>query len=306
MTTSRKVLITGATGFTGQHACRYFAEKGWQVAACSRDQHKIIPFSQQNIEMDLIDPSSVELAVEKAQPTHVLHLAAQNSVDVSWTNPAETMKTNLLGTMNLLEAIRKRSDSIRTVIVGSALEVDLMKGEPVHPYGVSKTFQTALARCWGSLFQMPIILARPSNLIGPGPSTGVCSKFAQQIVDMEQWLEEPVLSVKGLQQQRDFLDVRDAVSAYEILLKNGEIDRVYDIGSGVLRSLQHVIEYLQHASTVQFEVEEEDIQTQSSLSYTDRSIRDVLDLDWKPTYTFASSIHDILQYERTSRGEGNG
>ena len=129
---------------------------------------------------DLTDLALVEETVKEIVPDQVLHLAGQNSVAKSWENPGNYLHANVLGTVNLLEGIRAYSPAARVLVAGSMLQEPIT--EPAsHPYSLSKTMQMLVARTWEQLFKMKILLVKPCNLIGPGPSNGVCTIFAKKI-----------------------------------------------------------------------------------------------------------------------------
>ena len=215
----RRILITGANGFTGKHACTYFANDGYTVYAMVRTP---IEFSHENIKLVLCDLSNreaLQTAIQTIQPQFILHLAGQNAVQESWANPIDTLQTNVLYTAYLLEAIRAETTTkCRTIIAGSMLQSN--PAEPStfeHPYSLSKTMQSLYGEVYGNLFDLDVIIAKPTNLIGPGYSNGICSILAKKVAKMEQGIEKKSIVIHNLLAERDFLDVRDAITAYNIL-----------------------------------------------------------------------------------------
>ena len=97
-----------------------------------------------------------------------------------------------------------------------------------------------------------IIIAKPSNLIGPGASNGICSILAKKMIDIESGRSKAVIEVNSLKDSRDFLDVRDAVKAYHVLLRDGINGKQYNIGSGVKRSLLEVLEQYKELTQLNF------------------------------------------------------
>lgn len=173
---------------------------------------------------DLINGDDVYNLIKRTKPKYLLHLAGQSHVGESWSEPVSTLEANSMSTAYLIDAIRKESPDCKIVIVGSALQIDPSSISSIpHPYSLSKTIQVLIAQSWAFLYNMNIIIAKPSNLIGPGVSNGVCSIFAKKIAEMEKKGMEKVLEVENLEVQRDFLDVRDAVRAYDLLLTRGSL-----------------------------------------------------------------------------------
>lgn len=295
MTTKQTVLITGAYGFTGLHACRYFLQAGWDVVAAVRKE-KSFSLDCKIIECDLTDCKSVSQMIRKVSPNFILHLAGINAVSKSWVDPLTTMEANVFGTLNLLEAARQHAPFCRTLVIGSALAMSFRKGElPQHPYSLSKSLQALLSQSWQSLFDQNIIIARPSNLIGPGPSTGVVSIFARTIAELERDQKTIELMVSNPKNKREYLDLRDAIKAYEILLVSGNPGTTYEIGSGKLLTLQEILDAFQ---------EETKVKIKGIDQRNNRNVCSVMDtalinkLGWSPKVTFKESIRDILRYHR--------
>jgi GDP-4-dehydro-6-deoxy-D-mannose reductase len=222
MNQNTKLLITGASGFTGYHACKYFLEVGFDITAVTNKNsfdHNGIKWEQ----CDLSNKENVKKLMENTKPQYVLHLAGQNHVGQSWLDPISSIEINSMSTAYLIDALRQENPSCKIIVVGSALQFDPASISTLtHPYSLSKTIQVLIAQAWAVLYKMNIVVAKPSNLIGPGFSKGVCSIFAQKIVDMEEEKAEKVLEVYNLNAKRDFLDVRDAVRAYNTLLIKGK------------------------------------------------------------------------------------
>jgi GDP-4-dehydro-6-deoxy-D-mannose reductase len=296
-----KLMITGASGFTGQHACSHFLNAGFDVTAVIRKTHFIQ--NQLKIEYcDLTNKEEVNVLVKKVNPQYILHLAGQNHVGESWIDPVSALETNAMSTAYLIDALRQAQPSCKIIVAGSALQFNPANlSELTHPYSLSKTLQTLIAQSWGVLYKMPIVVAKPSNLIGPGISNGVCSIFSQKIAAMEKNMAERVLEVNNLNARRDFIDVRDAVSAYETLLMNGEPGKTYNISSGKTRSLGEILHVLKSIATVEFEVRS--ISNQCIERPVDTQSAELMKLGWKPAFSLESSLKDILDYYRRIKKE---
>jgi GDP-4-dehydro-6-deoxy-D-mannose reductase len=294
MTQKPKILITGASGFTGQHACSHFLKAGFDVSGVSRKTTN----SQVNMEKcNLTDKMAVRKLIAQLKPQYLLHLAGQNHVGDSWEDPISTMEANFLSTLYLIEAIRQECSDCRTVIVGSALQFDPSNFSTLtHPYSFSKTLQVLASQAWAELYDLHIVIAKPSNLIGPGYSNGVCSIFAKKIVDMEEKKAENFLVVSNLKAQRDFLDVRDAVSAYEILLTKGKTGKIYDISSGKNYSLEGVIDRLRMLTTIDFQIKSQVYN--SNEEKVEIIPNKMMELGWKPTISIETSLKEILNFYR--------
>jgi GDP-4-dehydro-6-deoxy-D-mannose reductase len=291
----KTILITGASGFTGQHACRYFVQKGFQVAAISRSQRSS-ESSVQSWICDLTKHDQVKELVAQLKPDYVLHLAGRNAVGESWREPIAYMVTNMMSTLYLLDALRCVPEC-RIVVVGSMLTyVPSPTQIPPHPYSMSKSFQTWGALDWAHLFEQQVMVARPSNLIGPGPSNGVCGLLARRAAQMESGKNSTPFHLSSLVEERDYLDVRDAVLAYDRLLEHGVTGMTYPIASGVNRTLGQIADALrQHALT------EVPIVAGQISAYTPPTPIDATltrQLGWNPTIPLEDSLRDALTYFR--------
>ncbi|MED1408004.1 MULTISPECIES: NAD-dependent epimerase/dehydratase family protein [Bacillus] len=298
MKKNASLLITGANGFTGRHACQYFLEQGFRVIPMfqNRSHRREI---ENGITCDLTNKSEVMKVMKQIKPDYVLHLAGRNSVIESWTSALEYMEINVIGTLYLLEAIKQEAPHCRALVTGSALQADNMNNLKVsNPYSLSKTMQVIIAKAWGGLMNSNIIIAKPSNLIGPGVSNGICTLLAKKMIDIQSGISEPIIEINSLKDSRDFLDVRDAVKAYHVLLRDGINGKQYNIGSGVKRSLLDVTEQFKGLTHLNFTIKE----TGNSGSSSNESlvIEDIKKLGWIPEIQFQQSLQDVLEYAKCS------
>jgi GDP-4-dehydro-6-deoxy-D-mannose reductase len=214
------------------------------------------------IESDLRDLSSVRALLETSVPDYIVHLAAQSFVGVSWHAPAETLTTNIISQVNLLEALRGLKMSPRFLAAGSSEEYGLvLEGElpiketnplrPLSPYAVSKVTQDMMAYQYFKSYGLPIVRTRAFNHEGPRRGdVFVTSNFARQVAEIEAGLREPVVYVGDLTPRRDYSDVRDIVRGYWLLLERGEPGEVYNLCSGRSWSIQQVLDFVLNLSTV--------------------------------------------------------
>lgn len=290
-----KLVITGAAGFTGRHACRYFEKKGYEVIGITRMHCADLNITKQ-MQCNLTKKDEVDEVIRQVHPDYILHLAAQNHVGNSWMDPVLTVETNVLSTLYLVEAIRKINPDCKIIIAGSVLQFDPQNFQTLpHPYSLSKTLQIMIAQAWEALYKVNIIIAKPSNLIGPGISNGICSILAKKIVEFEENKTEGILHVSNLNASRDFLDVRDAVRGYDVLLKRGETGEQYEIASGKALTIGEVIHYLKLNSKAEFEVQAE---SDEPGDFFRGNPEKIVQLGWKRQISFEESLMDILDFYR--------
>jgi GDP-4-dehydro-6-deoxy-D-mannose reductase len=293
----KTILITGASGFTGYHACEYFTKEGYEVVGLVR-RNGYTPSCDIKIrQCNIANNHEVIQVFKETKPAFILHLAGQNHAGESWKDPVSSFYSNTVGTFNLLEAMRLICPKSTAVIIGSALEFNPCESiRPPHPYSITKMMQVKLALYWSQLYNLNIVIAKPSNLIGPGPSNGVCSLFAERIVEMERQKREPHLVVHDILTTRDFVDVRDVIKAYDLLLQKGKNGEVYEIASGVSRTLEDVIKMYQKHSIRQFHYHS-NVSDQHHSPVTIDLTR-INELGWQPETSFEDSLLDIINDKR--------
>ncbi|MEW9110881.1 MAG: NAD-dependent epimerase/dehydratase family protein [Cytobacillus gottheilii] len=288
------ILITGGNGFTGRHACRYFAGQGFHVVSMARsvsdENHEI----QKEI-CELTNAEETSKLIQRIKPAYVLHLAGQSNAGESWSQPVTYMESNVMATLFLLEAIRKHSPSCKVVITGSILQYPIKEESlPPHPYSLSKTLQVFASKSWANYYDLNIVIAKPTNLIGPGPSTGVCSILAKRVAKFEKTGNNEVLTNMDLQAKRIFLDVRDAVRAYHQLFIIGGQGREYDVSFGTEASVGEVAFILSSMSNVDFYVPDE----KQAIKFPLQLMSGSKELNCTSSITLEQSLADTLDYFR--------
>ncbi|MFC4099627.1 NAD-dependent epimerase/dehydratase family protein [Paenibacillus xanthanilyticus] len=304
-----RLLITGAGGFCGEHACAHFASAGWHVTGAVRrlPRQGAMQAGTDGVEWrasDLTAPSEVKALLADARPDAVLHLAGVNAVGPSWDDPASALEANLMGTVYVLEAIRASGRPIRAIVAGSMLRYPLPSGTqapaPPHPYGLSKSLQVLAAQSWAAMYGMDVIVAEPGNLIGPGRSRGIVALLARYAAETELAAERgeappPAFRLSSRTERRDMLDVRDAIRAYELLLTGGESGRVYPLASGSMITLGELADSfarLAHAPLA-FEVG-----SSAAPSPLPADTSALTALGWAPSIPLAQSASDTLEQMR--------
>lgn len=317
-----RLLVTGAGGFCGEHACRYFSEQGWAVTGVVRRLPKAdapewawLGLVDAALACDLGSRAEVEALMERAAPEYVLHLAGANAVGASWRDPAAVLQSNVMGTVHVLEAVRRLgfAAGCRVLVAGSMLRFPLVAlggsggsgggGEyrpaPPHPYSLSKTMQVLVAQSWTSLYGMDVIVAEPSNLIGPGRSGGLCALLARYAAQVEraaaQGAAAPAFRLSSRTETRDLLDVRDAIRAYELLLRGGERGRVYPVASGVMRTLGEIADAFSAlaASPLEWEIGDSDAPSPEPVN-----CEGLAALGWSARIPLMESLRDALEAAR--------
>jgi len=313
-----RVLITGITGFVGSHLADYLLTldgveihgmKRWRSNPANIEhlQGRVILH-----ECDLRDASSVSKVIHAVRPDRIFHLAAQSFVPTSWTAPAETFMTNIIGQLNLFEAVRQAGIAPRIHVAGSSEEYGSVDPsgppiretnplQPLSPYGVSKVGQDLLGYQYFKSYRLHIIRTRAFNHTGPRRGeVFVESSLAKQLALIEQGQQDPVIRVGNLKAQRDFSDVRDMVKAYWIAAERGEAGEVYNICSGVSRSVAEVLQQLISLSTVNVTVEQDPSRLRPSdvLYHRGDCTKFIAQTGWRPQIPWEATMSDLLDYWR--------
>jgi GDP-4-dehydro-6-deoxy-D-mannose reductase len=313
-----KVLVTGITGFAGSHLVDYMLTlPGVEVMGILRWRSRTenIEHFQDRVrlvECDLRDASSVRDVIGDLRPDWIFHLAAQSFVPTSWTAPTESLVTNIIGQLNIFEAVKKLHIMPRIQLACSSEEYGMVYENelpiretnplrPLSPYAVSKVGQDMLGYQYFMSFKIPVIRTRGFNHEGPrrGP-VFVCSDFAKQIADIEKGRRAPVVRVGNLDARRDFTDVRDVVRAYWLALEKGEPGEVYNICSGKCWTIREMLDMLLAMSKTKITIEPDPARMRPSdvpvlLGDATRFRKAT---GWEPTIPFEQTLRDLLDFWR--------
>lgn len=313
-----KILITGITGFAGSHLAEFLLKKknaeifGIERWRSKTDNIDHIKKDIKLIECDIRDYSSVNKVMVAIRPDRIFHLAAQSFVMSSWHAPAETLTTNIVGQLNIFEAIRSLQYNPLIQIAGSSEEYGLVHENelpltetnalrPLSPYAVSKVGQDLLAYQYFMSYKINVLRTRAFNHTGPRRGeVFVDSNFAKQIAEIEKGRKKPVIEVGNLESARDFTDVRDIVEAYWLALEKGEPGDVYNICSGKAWKIKEVLNILLGLSKVKVEIIEDPARMRPSdvpvlMGDNGKFSRRT---GWKPTIPLEQSLEDLLDYWR--------
>ena len=313
-----KVLITGITGFAGSHMAEYLLGMGGiEVYGVERWRSKTenidhIKSEIKLLECDVRDASSVRKLIEDIKPDRIFHLAAQSFVPTSWHAPAETLTTNIIGELNIFEAVRQIGINPFIQIAGSSEEYGLVDEKdlpiteetplkPLSPYAVSKVGQDLLGYQYYMSYKLNIVRTRAFNHTGPHRGEPfVCSNFAKQIAMIEKGLQEPVIYAGDLSTIRDFTDVRDTVKAYWLALEKCKPGEVYNIAMGKGYSVKEVLDILLGFTNEKIQVKQDEKRMRPSdvpiLIGDCTKFKELT--GWKPEIPFQKTLEDLLNYWR--------
>lgn len=301
-----RYLVTGATGFVGRWVLDAAASDGdsvvWATGA-EPDPGDLRADGYRTVDFE--DADAVSELVREARPTRVVHLASL----IAGSDLERLLRVNAVGTENLYGALAALAEpELRIVQVGSAAmygtvgedELPIKEDQPfrpVTPYAVSKVAQEYVAMASGLSDGLSIVRARIFNLLGPGqPEHLVPATFVRQLRAVARG-ESDSLRVGWTEARRDFVDVRDAVSALLVLGERGVPGRAYNVASGRDVSIAEVIDELMRVSGVAAPVEVEERRLRSV--DVPRVVADVSliesDAGWRATTTLGESLRDTWE-----------
>ena len=261
-----KKIVTGGAGFIGSAVCRYLHDVvGAEVVnldaltyAASLSSLESIQASDRYVfeHVDIVDDEAVRDVIQRHRPDRIMHLAAESHVDRSITGPAAFVRTNVVGTYNLLNAAREywqalegqahadfrflhvSTDEVYGSLGATGLFREDTPYDPRSPYSASKAASDHLASAWFHTYGMPVVISNCSNNYGP-------YHFPEKLIPLIilNALDNKPLPVYGDGSNvRDWLYVEDHARALHLIASDGEPGRCYNVGGRNERTNLQVVE----------------------------------------------------------------
>lgn len=326
-------LITGITGMVGSHLVDYLLEKtDWNIYGICRwrspldnIRHHVDRINKKDrlflVDADLCDYTSLCKVIEFSKPDYVFHLAAQSYPQTSFTSPLITLDVNINGTARLLEAIYHNKSVDPVVHICSSSEVfgkvpaenvpitEECGFHPASPYAISKVGTDLIGRYYGEAFGVKTVTTRMFTHTGPRRGDVFAeSTFAKQIAMIEAGYQEPVINAGNLNSMRTWVDVRDAVRAYYMLVTiNPIVGECYNIGGSYNCTIGDMLNYML-SLTPRRDIKIEIDQTRLRPVDADLQIPCVQKFmkhtGWCPEISFEQTMLDLLNYWRDKVSSG--
>jgi dTDP-glucose 4,6-dehydratase len=260
-----RIIVTGGAGFIGSAVCRHLIETSdaqitnidtltyagsvaslWEISRDSR--HRLV-------RANICDAASLNRVFEETKPDAVIHLAAESHVDRSINGARAFIDTNVVGTFNVLEASRRHwaslnaetksrfrflhvsTDELYGSLGPQGAFTESSRYDPSSPYSATKAAADHLVISWHRTYGLPVVIASCSNNYGP-------YQFPEKLIPLTllNALEGKPLTLYGDGSNvRDWLYVMDHVRALELILKEGRIGQIYNIGGHSERSNQQTV-----------------------------------------------------------------
>lgn len=313
-----RVFITGITGPVGSFLADYLltlpdvevhAFKRWRSDPRPIEHlYGRVVFHEGDIE----DPFSIAGALRRASPERVYHLAAQSYPSESWDAPIATLRTNVEGTVNVLEGVRLHCPGARVHIAGSSAEYGWVAPEevpiaeshalrPASPYGVSKVAAELTGLQYHDSYGMHVLVTRSFNHVGPRQGDR-CSiqTFCRQMALIEAGRQEPAIAVGNMEARRDFTHTADVARALWLLLDRAPPGQVYNLCSGTATRIGDIVELVRERGRVPAEVRIDPARLrpldEPLLMGDNRRLREAT--GWEPRVGMAQIVEELLAYWR--------
>lgn len=310
MADGKKVLIFGCGGFVGKYLTDEFASNGYEVTGS--DIRLPDWADDQFISCDLLNAADVKAVITKVMPDIIVNLAAISSVGQSWKMPQLTISVNVVGSLNILQAVGScyAKDSMpKVMFIGSSEEyapasAPVSETSPLDsnsPYGISKMTQESFANLYGREFGIDVYLVRAFNHTGVGQADNfVLPSWCKQAAEIDRSGKPGVMNVGNLKVRRDFSDVRDIVRAYRLIVEKGQPGKAYNVGSGVAHSLEDMLKTITSLSSQEITVNVDPARirpTDTPVICCDNSlIRS--ELGWAPEHDIFDTLKEMYGYYR--------
>jgi len=309
-----RVLVTGGFGFVGRRLRALLSQRhpDWEFVVPARPAGE----AGEGLTLDVKDQDGVRRLIGAIEPDIVIHLAAVTTIGSSTRAPREAWEVNFDGTLNIVLALQELSPHAHLLFVSSAevygaslrqpgLTDERALLEPLNPYAASKAAADILVRQVAAN-GLSTCVVRPFNHTGPGQAQAfVAPSFAGQIARIEAGLQPPLMTVGNLDDERDFLDVGDVVSAYTLVLEARERlgpGRVFNVASGKPVRIGDLLEILLSDSRCRIEVRLDPSRLRQAT--TPRVAGDASklrrELGWAPIIAFRTTLLEILAEQRAA------
>ncbi len=284
--TSKRVLVTGSSGFIGRRLVRSLRENGFIV---------------EEFDINIGDISTYEFNYSELD--HIVHLASMIFVPASWDNTKSFYQTNVIGTINLLELCRKMNcplTYISSYVYGTPQYLPVDENHPINPlspYNHSKLLAEEACRYYSETFNFPVTVFRPVNVYGPGQNPiFLIPKIIKQVFDSS----VKSIEVMDLRPKRDFLFIDDFIKAIHLSFNQPNFD-IYNIGAGYSVSVEEIITTILKESGIDkpYSAKGEERKNETWDVYSGIS-KIKKQLSWEPDTTFEEGIKNCIKEYKES------
>jgi len=302
------ILVTGGCGFIGSAFLNYMMPKYPtykfvnldKLDYCARQKNVDIHPNYYFIKGDICDSYLILKILNQHNITHIFHFAAYSHVDNSFDNSLDFTTNNVVGTHHLLESSRiwgkltkfihvSTDEVFGEISEGDACETTLLK--PTNPYAATKAAAEMLVQAYHKSFKLPVIITRGNNVYGERQyPEKVIPKFINQILAKEQ------ITIHGSgDSRRNFIHCLDVARAFNIILHNGKIGEIYNIGSSDEFSVIEIAQKLTKMMNSTTELKYVEDRLFNDIRYS-VNIDKLLSLGWKQEIDFDTGLRQTIDW----------
>lgn len=313
----KKVLITGGGGFVGQHLIESLLNEYTVICVDSKKRNLTKKGKYKYLVGDILDNNFLLTVLSNNKPDIIIHLAALSQ---SWGSKAEDVfKVNLFGTLNLYESVvklKKKNKYNPKILYISSAEVygnasrpaSISETSPLSPisyYSASKTAADRASYAYSQNDGLKIVILRPFPHIGPGQRKGFfVPDMASQIAEIEKNPKKKKLMVGNLESTRDYLDVKDVIGAYKLMIKaNYKKGDVFNICSGKGIKMKKLLNILLSYSGEKIEIKKDPARLRPNdvPIYVGNNEKIRKFINWSPKIDIKQTLKETLDYWRKLR-----
>ena len=303
------ILVTGGSGFIGSHLVEELVNRGADVVVVDINDDKNSYFFRQSLhkkarflKIDITDRKKITEFIVKNKFDYIYHLAAQAIVEKSYNDPYNAFETNIMGTVNVLEAARA-SSGIKGVIVASSdkaygktkkkyTEESPLRGD--HPYDVSKSCTDLISLAYYKTYNLPVVVTRFGNVYGEGDLhmdriiPGICEAI----------IKKSTLKIRSDGTYvRDYLYVKDVAAGYVFLLEkiNQTKGNAYNFSSNDTYSVLDLIKKAEQVLKTKISYKIMNT-AKNEIPYQHLDDAKIRKLGWNPQYSLEKSLPSIITW----------
>jgi len=336
----KTILITGANGFIGSHLIDFCITEKFEIYAIEKPdqiyrnlshytkgkltftndekleflgESIIIPTDNKKLtilECDVNNAMLLEKIIKEVNPFSIFHFAAQPYITPSWEDPVDTIETNVIGTINIFESIKKNELKTRVILActsaeyGTSTQLNRPLKESdsllaVHPYGISKIAAELLARQYYINFGIDIINLRFFNQTGIRRVNDAPSDFVRRVAKIELGRSDPIIQVGNLNPYRDFTDIKDSIKAIWLAATKGKPGETYNICSNKKIQIRKLLNIILSFSNEKIKVVEnfpEKLRKVDEDMIIGDNSKIKEELGWQPTIPIETTLKEMFNY----------
>ena len=309
---ANKILITGFSGFVGQHLLSHLLALNNDAVIIGIDMNDplfVFPKSVQFKKINLLDEENVNELIRDVGPDVIIHLASFSKVSESWLNPISSFKNNTNIFLNIIEAVRKNGLNTKFLSIGSSEEYGIVDAtavplreenalNPNSPYSVARVSQEWMSKVYAKGYNMKVIITRSFNHYGLFQHDNfVIPSMVRQLCEIKNKNEKSSLSVGNIDVIRDFIHVSDVVKAYSLLLNKGISGEVYNICTGRGISLREVIRIISNKLNIKPEIIiNKDLYRPNDNPIIIGDNKKLFQLGWKPEISLEQGLDEMIEF----------